>query len=179
MRLENYYLYPKEPGDDEIPIGTIPKKGMQYRACGNVYGSEKIPVGTAIITSYVVKNDGEKIVTDFGFVYELGNPHPDYVELDKMLHSGEYPILYEWMIYDKDGVTKLSGYEGPSDGGHFVIGRVVVQDGNFVVFDNGKTYFVDWFRLLLPLNLVMYSSKFKMEFFMGFKCKPVLVHNDK
>jgi len=75
MHIENWFV---TVGNDVTPY-TAPEM-MSKSLHGNVYGHPLFDDGEEITTSSIEGAQGGRVRTRSGSVYELGDPHPDYLK---------------------------------------------------------------------------------------------------
>lgn len=142
MKLDNYFFVTK--GDPMRADDVVILKPENAHAIGIVAGRPGFPDGSLITTSRIMRSTPSSIITISGSEYELGNPHPDFVELKKALEEN-VPIITDWCL---DYKQELSGKLFQTE--KHISGKIIARDGNNYVtieekFTHRRTkFFVIW-----------------------------------
>ena len=134
-RIEKYFFV-----DEENKV-VLPKDGKRFGIVGIYTGNERegFKEGDLILTSAVEKIEDGCVYTVDGSTFELGEKHPDLIDLENAKEIG-IPIVRWWeMIPGKKPI--FSGYNEKKE---YVRGFVTDQTGNFVTLDGTKKIFVIW-----------------------------------
>ena len=148
------------------------------RILGIANGREGFPDGSLLLTSHVKKLEKHAAKTESGTKYVLENVNEDYQDFVFAVH--EYiPILEYWNIMKSLDTYYLTGIcDGASSEG-----KIKEQEGNYLVLDDGRRYFVNWLNFSEEIRRryaygrpLIHGLDYPEDFeeFANFKCRPVL-----
>ena len=117
----------------------LPQKEDSFKLVGVCYDRAGFEDGEIIETSLVRNIENDIAYTKSGSVYELGEKHPDLVDLENAIQEG-YPVVQTWQIFE--GLNGVSILAFTKDS--YKRGIITAQEGNFIVLSEEIKAFVIW-----------------------------------
>ena len=154
MKMENYYFF---DGYEVMIPQNLPWE--EYMLAGEVYGHPQFTDGEYVTSSKVLKVDDGKVQTYTGSVYELGNKHPDFLEMEEAISKNQ-PVINQFTL-SKRGEKYM--IKGRTFDFQKVKGQIEAQQGNYIVVD-GKKYLVIWRNISSEDTFKMETDTYFMEY---------------
>lgn len=192
MKIDNYAFVRVRWSDNNVTMLTTekdnsenPEDSRYYVALlGKSYGREGFEDGQPLHTSAIKEysEDGNKVVTYSGSVYELGEKNPGYVAYEKAVEKG-IPIIREWaigVIEETEALYLQGDWDNPED--DFFRKQIVAQEGPILTTVDGNKVFVDWISInLIQLRHLRSENRrgqLKGDKFYGMAFEPDIFAND-